>query len=80
MQGKELIDFLVGKLGDGRSLRFWFDRWLGEMPFKDRFLNLFRLDNDKMCVVAKRWAGYDHEEHRDSFFLESNPSIGCRKS
>jgi hypothetical protein len=34
---------MIYLLGGGRKARFWWDVWLGDYPFKNRFSNLFQI-------------------------------------
>ncbi|GJX19405.1 RNA-directed DNA polymerase, eukaryota [Tanacetum coccineum] len=40
------------RIGDGRGSQFWFDTWLGDVPFKDLFPRIFALDLGKQDTVA----------------------------
>ncbi|GJY99943.1 RNA-directed DNA polymerase, eukaryota, reverse transcriptase zinc-binding domain protein [Tanacetum coccineum] len=42
------------KAGCGTRIRFWKDIWVGEAPFFTRYNLLYRLDQDKDCLVIKR--------------------------
>ncbi|XP_039687924.1 uncharacterized protein [Medicago truncatula] len=54
--GEDDEGWFVGKVsklvGDGSNTLFWFDRWLGDVPFNRRFARLFDLTTNKMCTVA----------------------------
>jgi hypothetical protein len=39
-------------LGDGSDTLFWFDRWLGNVPFCCHFARLFELTTNKFSMVA----------------------------
>jgi len=39
-------------IGDGKNTLFWFDKWLGDVPFCRRFARLFDLATNKMSAVA----------------------------
>ena len=43
-------------LGDGSDTLFWFDRWLGDVPFCSRFARLFELTTNKMSTVADMYS------------------------
>ncbi|KAM0036124.1 putative RNA-directed DNA polymerase [Helianthus debilis subsp. tardiflorus] len=42
------------KLGNGEGVRFWLDVWMGDCALKDKWPNLFRLENNKTCLVSDR--------------------------
>ena len=42
------------KVGDGSSIRFWKDTWLGDAPLYIRYNRLFHLDNNKDCFIRQR--------------------------
>nr|GFA05195.1 RNA-directed DNA polymerase, eukaryota, reverse transcriptase zinc-binding domain protein [Tanacetum cinerariifolium] len=42
------------KVGDGSSIRFWKNTWLGNDPFYIRYNRLFHLENDKDCLFSQR--------------------------
>ncbi|MCI05671.1 putative ribonuclease H protein, partial [Trifolium medium] len=44
-------------LGDGNSIGFWKEKWLGDVPFRELFPNLFIKEVDHNVVVAKRLVG-----------------------
>ena len=54
VEGRRMNDLMKGRLGDGKSIRFWMDIWIGDQAFKDKFPNLFRLDKYKFVTVADR--------------------------
>jgi hypothetical protein len=39
-------------VGDGKNTFFWFDTWLGDVPFCRRFGRLFDLTTNKFSTVA----------------------------
>ena len=43
------------KVGDGSSVRFWKDTWLGDGPLSTRYNRLFRLDSNEECLVNERF-------------------------
>ncbi|XP_071688815.1 uncharacterized protein [Rutidosis leptorrhynchoides] len=47
------------ELGNGKDTLFWLDVWYEDIPFKDRFKRLFRLESDPNASVHKRlgWDG-----------------------
>jgi len=53
-------DNLCLKEGNGSSTLFWFNRWLGEVPFQVRFRRLFDLAENKLMTVAQMYdLGWD---------------------
>jgi len=45
-------EMVVRKVGDEVDTSFWFDRWLGEVPFCQRFRRLFDLAKNKLHSVT----------------------------
>lgn len=39
------------KVVDDKDTIFWYDKWLGEIPFCTRFSRLFHLVLKKLCTV-----------------------------
>ncbi|KAE8689350.1 Pescadillo-like protein [Hibiscus syriacus] len=50
--GKQWKNLCV-RAGNGESVQFWYDVWLGTVPLKDRFPRLFALSNNKGGKVAE---------------------------
>lgn len=44
--------FIHFKLGSRNEIRFWEDRWLGEVPIKEAFRNLYSLALDPKVMVV----------------------------
>ncbi|GJV97932.1 hypothetical protein Tco_1549509 [Tanacetum coccineum] len=42
------------KVGDGASVRFWKDTWLGDEPLSIRYNRLFRLGSNEECLINER--------------------------
>lgn len=42
------------RVWNGLEVRFWVDSWINDVPLKDLFPNLFRIEKDKWCKVAAR--------------------------
>ena len=38
---------------DGSKTRFWDDIWEGQVPFKDKYLSLYKVVHDPHATVAK---------------------------
>nr|GEV98145.1 putative RNA-directed DNA polymerase, eukaryota, reverse transcriptase zinc-binding domain protein [Tanacetum cinerariifolium] len=56
--------FLGADIGDKKItwvawLRFWIDKWYGEIPFKDKFNRCFNLELQKDVSVAVKFQGSD---------------------
>ena len=47
------------KIGDGKSVRFWEDRWFGNSSLDVQFWPLYNIVNEKGMVVAEAWDGFD---------------------
>ncbi|GAU47212.1 hypothetical protein TSUD_403530 [Trifolium subterraneum] len=47
--------------GDGNSIGFWKEKWIGEDPLRKLFPNLFAKELDKNVVIAKRIVGNSHD-------------------
>lgn len=45
-------NYIRFNLGSGREIRFWEDRWIGEVPLKVAFKNLFSLVADPNGLVV----------------------------
>ncbi|GJW17823.1 putative RNA-directed DNA polymerase, eukaryota, reverse transcriptase zinc-binding domain protein [Tanacetum coccineum] len=44
------------KVGDGSSIRFWKDTWLGDDPLYIRYTRLYHLEKNKDCFIQQRIA------------------------
>ncbi|XP_071728933.1 uncharacterized mitochondrial protein AtMg00310-like [Rutidosis leptorrhynchoides] len=42
------------KLGNGRKIKFWKDKWLGNFTLERKFNRLYRLDNNPDCLIYER--------------------------
>ncbi|XP_015169282.1 uncharacterized protein [Solanum tuberosum] len=51
----------IVKVQNGRKTSFWFDKWMGGMSLKDRFLDIFTLAQHQQKTVAEMWTqqGWD---------------------
>lgn len=63
--GKRLSSYIKGIIGDGGTVRFWLDIWVGDVALKTQFPALFLLEKDKLCLV------------KDRVCSNSNTSPGC---
>lgn len=52
--GLSLNSFFVGVIGDGHLINFWGDPWLHDVPLRNIYPNLFRLEKYKWVKVASR--------------------------
>ncbi|KAI4969564.1 hypothetical protein ZWY2020_000478 [Hordeum vulgare] len=48
-------NFYEWKTGNGRNIRFWHDKWVGDCSLKVRFWGLFEICNQQDCVVSQVW-------------------------
>ncbi|GKB80383.1 putative RNA-directed DNA polymerase, eukaryota, reverse transcriptase zinc-binding domain protein [Tanacetum coccineum] len=48
-------DYLKCHIGNGTSIRFWKDIWLGDEPLCSRYNRLFRLDINENCLLSERY-------------------------
>ncbi|MDV3153228.1 MAG: reverse transcriptase domain-containing protein, partial [Candidatus Phytoplasma australasiaticum] len=55
VEGKDFGNVIRGNIGDGKTIRFWLDTWLGDEAFKVKFPTLFALESDKKVIVADRF-------------------------
>nr|GEV31191.1 RNA-directed DNA polymerase, eukaryota, reverse transcriptase zinc-binding domain protein [Tanacetum cinerariifolium] len=58
-KGIDLLRFCNLKLGNGPYIRFWIDKWYGEIPFQDKFNRCFNLELQKDVSVAVKFQGSD---------------------
>ena len=49
-------DLFTRKTGDGNDTFFWLDRWVGGIPLKKLFPDLFDLEVNKNCTIASRFS------------------------
>ena len=45
------------KVGSGNRVKFWNDRWCGDLPLRDAFSNFFSITSSKDVWVADAWDG-----------------------
>ncbi|KAJ0853618.1 putative RNA-directed DNA polymerase [Helianthus annuus] len=64
-----LHTLIRAKLGNGNSVRFWLDVWMGDCALKHRWPNLFRLENNKTCFVSERVKIVDDQLHYDADWI-----------
>ncbi|KAJ0837673.1 hypothetical protein HanRHA438_Chr16g0780741 [Helianthus annuus] len=50
-KGINLNERLVAKMGDGKKIKLWLDNWVGELLFKDRYPDLFKIAKNKQVTV-----------------------------
>ncbi|GJV45198.1 polygalacturonase-like protein [Tanacetum coccineum] len=56
LHSKDIIPLhtLRHKVGNGSSIRFWKDNWIGNGPLSTRYNQLFHLDANPNCMLADR--------------------------
>ncbi|XP_076894468.1 uncharacterized protein LOC143546762 [Bidens hawaiensis] len=59
--GLSMRSDLRSVVGNGVTLLFWSDIWVGEEAFQVRFPGLYLLENNKTCQVSDRLVMYDGE-------------------
>ncbi|KAF5773617.1 putative RNA-directed DNA polymerase [Helianthus annuus] len=52
-----LRKFFKGEVKSGNKILFWLDPWLDDVPLKEKFPNLFKLEMVKTCSVRDRLDG-----------------------
>ncbi|KAJ0912318.1 putative reverse transcriptase zinc-binding domain-containing protein [Helianthus annuus] len=50
-QPNRISNFIAGVLGNGESIRFWIDLWVGDSPLMFRWPSLFAIEKHKSCLV-----------------------------
>ncbi|GJW25890.1 RNA-directed DNA polymerase, eukaryota [Tanacetum coccineum] len=58
-KGIDLFSFCKLVVGNGHSIKFWQDKWYGEVPFKDKFKRCFNLELQKDISVALKLQSND---------------------
>ncbi|GKA39100.1 RNA-directed DNA polymerase, eukaryota [Tanacetum coccineum] len=58
-KGIDLFSFCKLVVGNGHSIKFWQDKWYGEVPFKDKFKRCFNLELQKDIYVALKLQSND---------------------
>ncbi|KAJ0550752.1 putative reverse transcriptase zinc-binding domain-containing protein [Helianthus annuus] len=53
-KGKPFSSFITAKVGNGLTVNFWSDLWVGTTILKHRWPNLYKLERNKNCSVAER--------------------------
>nr|GEW92005.1 hypothetical protein [Tanacetum cinerariifolium] len=53
-KGVDLLSLCTRKLGNGVSISFWEDTWIGTSPLRSQFHRIYMLDTDKSCCIANR--------------------------
>ncbi|KAD4179918.1 hypothetical protein E3N88_28509 [Mikania micrantha] len=51
----EVPNLVVGKVGCGDKIRFWVDKWLGDVVLYKRFPLLFNKEVHKSCTINERY-------------------------
>ncbi|MFS7999333.1 putative RNA-directed DNA polymerase [Helianthus anomalus] len=52
--GLDLSGSIYAVPGNGENVQFWLDAWADSQPFYIRFPNLFKVETNKMCMLADR--------------------------
>nr|GFA13614.1 RNA-directed DNA polymerase, eukaryota, reverse transcriptase zinc-binding domain protein [Tanacetum cinerariifolium] len=64
-KGFDLRSHCKKRIGNGINSSFWFDCWIGDSPFHDKFPRLFALElNKEVSVAAKLNVPIDYSFHR----------------
>ncbi|GJU97398.1 RNA-directed DNA polymerase, eukaryota [Tanacetum coccineum] len=58
-KGIDLFSFCKLVLGNGHYIKFWHDKWHGEVPFKDAFKRCYNLELQKDITVANKFQSGD---------------------
>ncbi|GJY70914.1 RNA-directed DNA polymerase, eukaryota, reverse transcriptase zinc-binding domain protein [Tanacetum coccineum] len=53
-KGIDFLQFIRKKIGNGVNTSFWADSWIGSIPFKEKFLRLYALEESKSISVADK--------------------------
>lgn len=60
LEDESLVDISISKeVGAGKSVYFWTDTWIGNLPLKVRFPNLYDIVYDKTLTVADAFEKYN---------------------
>ncbi|KAM0019452.1 putative RNA-directed DNA polymerase [Helianthus debilis subsp. tardiflorus] len=54
IDGSPLRNFFKAEVGDGSDTAFWLDPWIANVPLKEKFPHLFKLESVKGCRVKDR--------------------------
>ena len=71
VKGVDMSGCCKRKVGDGRNVLFWQERWLGATTLKDRFSRVYALEKEKECMVVNRVVRADWDS-----FLRRQPRGG----
>ena len=55
-QGVNVFDFMQLKLGNGESVAFWEDNWIGDNVLKEVYPRMYALESHKSGTVSKKLA------------------------
>ncbi|GJV44754.1 RNA-directed DNA polymerase, eukaryota, reverse transcriptase zinc-binding domain protein [Tanacetum coccineum] len=64
----------IYNVGCGTRIRFWKDTWVGDSLFYIRYNRLYRLENEKDCLII------DHIDHGQWRWNWSRPNLGAQNS
>ena len=57
--GVNVLNYMSMKIGDGKSCKFWYDRWNDEGILKDKYPRVFSLESCKNIFIADKVAQHD---------------------
>ncbi|GKD49202.1 RNA-directed DNA polymerase, eukaryota, partial [Tanacetum coccineum] len=55
--GFDFMSHCKKRIGNGRATKFWTDKWVLDVTFRERFPRVYALDMDKECLVASKFGG-----------------------
>ena len=58
-QGVNVFDFMRIKLGNGESVAFWEDNWIGDNVLKEVYPRIYALESHKSGTVSKKLADFE---------------------
>jgi len=58
-------DNFAWEVGNGRDIRFWEDKWVGNVILKDKFLRLFSICTNK---DSRLWQGRERDYNLEWFW------------
>ncbi|GKA14978.1 putative RNA-directed DNA polymerase, eukaryota, reverse transcriptase zinc-binding domain protein [Tanacetum coccineum] len=90
LHSKDIIPLhtLRHKVGNGSSIRFWKDNWIGNGPLSTRYNRLFHLDANPNCMLADRvsddtwtwnwnWSGNGPLSMRYNWLFHLDENLNC---
>ncbi|GJV74407.1 hypothetical protein Tco_1505991, partial [Tanacetum coccineum] len=55
--GFDFMSHCKKRIGNGRATKFWTDKWVLDVTFRERFPRVYALDMDKECFGASKFGG-----------------------